>query len=113
MSDRDLGLVNCEGCSALLDADSCRRDIEGVPLCDECWSGLPAVPRVVAMEMLGLDELPTPDVAGPGEVACPCGGLKMTMTDNPGRGGLMMGCPSCGRWLESWGPQENGRESAP
>lgn len=36
------GIVHCEGCSALLDDETCHHDIEGVPLCDGCWAALVA-----------------------------------------------------------------------
>ena len=34
----DLLLVECEGCPSLLNGDSCKRDVEGCPQCDDCWS---------------------------------------------------------------------------
>lgn len=41
--DDDLELVQCEGCPTLLDADKCKRDVDGCPLCDDCHAGAPKV----------------------------------------------------------------------
>lgn len=39
----DIELVRCEGCPTLLDDDRCKRDVEGSPLCDDCWDDAPKV----------------------------------------------------------------------
>lgn len=51
------------------------------------------------------DDLPTPDVAGPGEMKCPCGYFKIgtTYASPPGLT-LMSQCPNCDRVIESWAP---------